>query len=181
MAISGGMSPDVLVAFLGTIFHRIDMLIAKYDLLKVKTIGDAVLVVGGIGQHHETDHALAVTRFALDVLSLLQQSPDIHDVSPVRAIHARASVNSGPVIAGVITEEKTMYDIFGETVNVASRMEKLSEADCVLISQATASLLPVDHGFELIPKGSLLLKGKSEPVTTYLIRSETCCPSSGSA
>ncbi|MFN2173366.1 MAG: adenylate/guanylate cyclase domain-containing protein, partial [Candidatus Promineifilaceae bacterium] len=115
---SSDKDPDEIVNFLNEVFSLFDDLAAKYKLEKIKTIGDAYMVAAGIPEPRP-DHTEAIVNFAIDVLKTLESQESFHG-QPIRL---RVGINRGPVVAGVIGHQKFSYDLWGDTVNVASRME----------------------------------------------------------
>ncbi|GAB4278158.1 MAG: hypothetical protein Fur0025_04500 [Oscillatoriaceae cyanobacterium] len=155
-------SPSALVGLLNQIFSTFDDLTDKYGLEKIKTIGDAYMVVGGLPEPR-ADHATAVANMALDMLVAIGNF-----YSPIGDnLQMRIGIHSGPVEAGVIGLRKFTYDLWGDTVNVASRMESHSLPGCIQVSAATRSLLGDKYLFE--ERGTIEIKGKGEMTTYFLL------------
>ncbi len=159
--ISAGVSPAELVEMLNQVFSRFDWLAEKYGLEKIKTIGDAYMVVGGAPNLRE-DHAEAVANMALEMRQVLDEV----SAESGRQLLMRIGINSGPVIAGVIGTSKFSYDLWGDTVNMASRMEQYGIANAIQVSESTCRLLQGRFGFER--RGLINVKGKGE-VEAYLL------------
>jgi class 3 adenylate cyclase len=161
-ALSAKMSADDLVNLLNEIFSRIDERVAAHGLEKIKTIGDAYMVAAGIPESRD-DHAEAITRFALELPEALRglDHPD------VKELQLRIGIHSGPVVTGVIGKRKFSYDLWGDTVNTASRMESHGVAGRIQISEATRALL--DDRFELTERGPIDVKGKGEMTTWFVV------------
>lgn len=159
--ISAGMPPAELVNLLNQVFSRFDQLSEKYGLEKIKTIGDAYMVVGGV-PNARSDHAEAVANMALDIQLALQEVSRKNG----KELKMRIGINSGPVIAGVIGNSKFSYDLWGDTVNVASRMEHYAAPDSVQVTKATYLLLKDKYKFESL--GQIVVKGKGE-VDAYVL------------
>ena len=158
---SARMSPERLIDLLNRAFTRFDHLVERYGLEKIKTIGDAYMVVGGAPQARE-DHADAVARLAIDMIKVSEEiSQEIGEPFAVRV-----GINSGPVVAGVIGERKLAYDLWGDVVNTASRMESHGEPGRVQITAATRDLLNGAFSFE--PREAVEIKGKGVMTTYYL-------------
>lgn len=155
-------SPEQLVQFLNRVFTRFDRLVESHGLEKIKTTGDAYMVVSGLPAARP-DHAQALADFALAMRDAAAELRDPHD----RSVPIRIGIACGPVVAGVIGTRKIFYDVWGDTVNVASRMESTGEAGKIQVSQdAYASLR---DEFVLEPRGALEIKGKGRMVTWYLV------------
>ncbi len=143
VALSRKLGPQRVVALLNTIVRRFDGLAAKHGVEKIKTIGDAYMAAAGVPERRQ-DHAQRIVAMADDMLDV------VADVRREQAIelHVRIGLASGPVMAGVIGTRKFSYDIWGDTVNLASRMEGASERGRILISGETKALLGDDYAFE---------------------------------
>lgn len=134
-------------------FTEFDRIMEKYNLEKIKTIGDAYLAVSGLPISNE-QHATNAVNAALEILSYIQQrKKDIPN-----ALDIRIGIHSGPVIAGIVGVKKFAYDIWGDTVNTAARMEQNSSPGKVNISEATHQLIKEDFNFEY--RGKIETKGK---------------------
>ncbi len=160
--IAGRSSPESLVTLLNRIFSRFDALVDELDLEKIKTIGDAYMVVAGLpaARHH---HAQAIARLALKMnvaAERVSQETGKH-------LQIRVGIHSGAVVAGVIGQKKFAYDLWGDTVNIAARMESHGESGRIQVSADTAELL--GDGFELEPRGTIEIKGKGQMATYFLI------------
>jgi class 3 adenylate cyclase len=147
--------PVALVGLLNDIFSAFDQLAEKHGLEKIKTIGDAYMVVGGL-PHHRPDHAEAVALLALDMQhSLIQLSADHHV-----PLNLRIGIHTGPVVAGVIGRSKFSYDLWGDAVNIASRLESHGEPGRIQISGETRDHLGA--GFITEARGAIALKGRGQ-------------------
>ncbi|MDX2099054.1 MAG: adenylate/guanylate cyclase domain-containing protein [Leptolyngbyaceae cyanobacterium bins.59] len=157
------ISVDDLVAMLNRIFSAFDELSDRHGLEKIKTIGDNYMVAGGLPIPRE-DHAAAIADMALEMQEVITM-PEFHiaDMEPLRL---RIGINSGPVIAGVIGNKKFIYDLWGDAVNTASRMESSSLPGCIQVTESTYQILKDTHHFE--KRGTLPIKGKGEMVTYWL-------------
>lgn len=135
-AISKLMSPDALVQALDYAFKNFDRIIGKYGLEKIKTIGDAYMCAGGL-PGKDGSSPVQVVRAALEIQQFLREWNSERVGRGEPAFEARIGIHTGPLVAGVVGSKKFAYDIWGDTVNVASRMETSSEAGRVNISAAT--------------------------------------------
>lgn len=159
--LSSGMPANALVSLLNQVFTKFDELAAKYGLEKIKTIGDAYMVVGGVPEYRE-DHAVAVAEMALEVSQALVEI----SIDTGVQLSMRIGINSGPVIAGVIGNSKFSYDLWGDTVNLASRMESLGIANGIQVSPSTYRLLQDKFRFEA--RGEIAVKGHGKVYTYWL-------------
>jgi PAS domain S-box-containing protein len=150
-----------LVDLLNKIFSVFDRLTQKHGLEKIKTIGDAYMVVGGLPTPRP-DHAEAVVEMALDMQQAIARFQR-NDGTP---FHLRIGINTGPVVAGVIGTKKFAYDLWGDTVNVASRMESQGVAGGIQVTSATYALLQDKYVFE--QRDAIAIKGKGEMITYWL-------------
>jgi guanylate cyclase len=149
---SAAMTPVELVNLLNEVFSHFDMLTEKHHLEKIKTIGDCYMVASGI-PIPRADHAQAVTRMALDILDYVK-SRDFNG----RKLSFRIGINSGPVVAGVIGQKKFAYDLWGDAVNTASRMESSGGSNIIQITHSTYEL--IKDNFECQPQPPVNVKGK---------------------
>jgi len=155
------LPPNDLVDLLNDIFSTFDLLASHHGLEKIKTIGDAYMVVGGLPRPR-ADHAEAIADMALD----MQQHITRFSTHEGSTFKLRIGIHSGPVVAGVIGIKKFSYDLWGDTVNVASRMESQGIPGCIQISARTYSLLA--GKYELHERGLVDVKGKGN-MLTYLL------------
>jgi len=159
---SADVSPIDLVEILNDIFSTFDMLAERHGLEKIKTVGDAYMVVGGLPTPR-SDHAEAVAEMALDIREAIQRY-EFKDGDPFQM---RIGINSGPVVAGVIGTKKFIYDLWGDTVNIASRMETQGQPGRIQITRPTRDLLESRYSFE--PRGTIHVKGKGNMQTYWLV------------
>ncbi|MGC1393271.1 MAG: adenylate/guanylate cyclase domain-containing protein, partial [Coleofasciculaceae cyanobacterium] len=159
--LSGQISPHELVKQLNEIFSTFDRLAQRLGLEKIKTIGDAYMVVGGLPTPR-SDHVEAIAQMALD----MQQAINDFKQDDGQPFRIRIGISCGPVVAGVIGLNKFIYDLWGDTVNTASRMESLGIPDCIQVTADTYERLR--HKFVFEKRGTIQVKGKGEMVTYFL-------------
>ncbi len=160
--IAASLSPIELVELLNQIFSAFDRLTEKHGLEKIKTVGDAYMVVSGIPKPR-ADHAEAIAKMALDMLVAIAQ----FNANNNQTFSIRIGIHSGPVVAGVIGIKKFIYDLWGDTVNTASRMESHGLAGKIHLTVATYERLRNKFLFE--ERGKIPVKGKGEMTTYFLI------------
>lgn len=160
--LSARVSATELVKMLNRIFLAFDELAEHYGLEKIKTIGDAYMVVGGVPLPR-ADHAEAVANMALDMMQALRSMK----FSQTDALNLRIGMHSGQVVAGVIGKKKLAYDVWGDTVNTASRMESHGEVGRIHLSEITARVL--EETFIVEPRGTIDVKGKGAMTTYFLV------------
>ncbi len=152
--------PDRVVAVLDELFTRIDELAAAHGLEKIKTIGDAYMAVAGAPEPR-ADHAAAAVAFA----HAMQEAARALSATQGLQLQVRVGVASGPVVAGVIGQRRLLFDLWGETVNLASRMESSGVPGRIQVSASTRELLGDAYTFE---QREVDVKGLG-PLTTYLV------------
>jgi len=154
------LSPTEMIRLLNELFTCFDSLVEKYGLEKIRTIGDSYMVVAGAPRARE-DHAQAIARLALEMRTYIEgfRHGD-------RRIEFRIGISSGPVIAGVIGRQKFHYDVWGDVVNMASRMESTGVPGRIQITPDTYEL--VMEEFVCEPRGKIEVKGRGEMETWFL-------------
>jgi len=160
--ISAASTPKEMVEFLSTIFSRFDQLVEKHNAEKIETVGDSYMVAVGLPVLRE-DHAHVIASLALDLQAYVATGITVHG----EAINCRIGINSGPVMAGVIERKKISYNVWGDTVNTASRMESHGIPGLIQISETTYQL--INDKFNCEPRGMIDVKGKG-PMRTYLLK-----------
>jgi class 3 adenylate cyclase len=153
--------PEATVALLNELFSQFDALTESRGLEKIKTVGDAYMVAGGL-PNPRPDHARAVAELALEMLDLAARR-SFPDGEPVRL---RIGIDTGPVVAGVIGRRRFSYDLWGDTVNTASRMETTGIPGCIQITERTRELL--GDRYVLRERGKIQVKGKGKMLTYFL-------------
>jgi class 3 adenylate cyclase len=160
--LSSSMSPSELVAVLNEVFTVFDELVEKHGLEKVKTIGDAYMVVGGLPERSD-DHTARVATMAIELAEAVGRI----DAAVRLGIRFRIGIHCGPVVAGVIGTKKFIYDVWGDTVNLASRMESMGVPGRVQVTHAVMERLGAAFRFE--PRGLIEVKGKGPTPTWFLV------------
>lgn len=160
--LSTRLTPTELVQSLNEIFTAFDQLTEKHGLEKIKTIGDAYMAVGGL-PNERPDHAEAVAAMALDMQEEIKRFNAAHHSD----LSIRIGMHTGPVIAGIIGRNKFTYDLWGDTVNVASRMESQGQPGNIQLTIVTYDRLR--DRFDMARRGVIDVKGKGE-MTTYILR-----------
>ncbi len=160
--LSGKIPPAELVQLLNQIFSQFDHLADQHGLEKIKTIGDAYMVVSGLPLPCQ-NYAEAIANMALDMRLTLEE----FNQETGQHFQMRIGIATGPVIAGVIGLKKFIYDLWGDTVNIASRMESHGIANEIQVTEKTYRMLKNQYFFE--KRGVIMIKGKGE-MTTYLLK-----------
>jgi adenylate cyclase len=156
------MAPIDMVNLLNEIFSHFDNLVEKYDLEKIRTIGDSYMVAAGVPRVQK-DHAHAIVSMAVEMRDFIQSWPPIEG----KKIEFRIGINSGPVVGGVIGRKKFVYDLWGDAVNIASRMESHGVANQIQITAATYHQIKND--FNCTPRGKIEVKGRGEMETWIVV------------
>lgn len=159
--LSAHHTPIEVVTLLNQIFSAFDRLAQQHGVEKIKTIGDAYMAVGGL-PIPQSNHAEAIAEMAIDMLDVVAQFQGDTD----EPLTMRIGINTGPAVAGVIGTNKFIYDLWGDTVNIASRMESFGLAGCIQVSSTTYKILQNKYSFK--ERGLIPIKGKGE-MTTYLL------------
>jgi len=155
-------APEDLVQFLNRVYSALDQLVERHGLEKIKTTGDAYMVVSGVPVARP-DHAKALADLALEMREVAAEWRDARG----RTVPVRIGIGSGPVVAGVVGTRKFFYDVWGDAVNVASRMETTGSPGNIQVSQETYERLKND--FVLEARGEIEVKGKGKIPTWFLL------------
>lgn len=160
--LAGDIEPEELVGFLNSLYTGFDHLVDKHGLEKIKTSGDACMVISGV-PHPRPDHAEALAALALDMAAAMAGLTDPKG----RPVPLRIGLSAGPVVAGVVGARRFFYDVWGDAVNVAARMESTGTEGRIQVTQAFYERLKRDFLFE--ERGFVEVKGKGVMHTWYLV------------
>jgi len=160
--LSDRLQPAEVVGILDHLFTHFDLLAERYEVEKIKTIGDCYMVAAGVPTPRP-DHARVMALIALDMRDAMHAEDGVGHLG----LEIRIGINSGPVVAGVIGRKRFLYDLWGDAVNMASRMESQGTSGQIQVTQATYELLKDE--FELEPRGTVPIKGKGDVETWYLV------------
>jgi adenylate cyclase len=171
--IAGKLSPQELVAELNDYFMAFDEIMGKHNLEKIKTIGDAYMCAGGIPTSNKT-HPLDAVHAALEMQDYMFKKNAVRKEKNLECWELRVGIHTGPIVAGVVGKKKYAYDIWGDTVNIASRMESNGEAGKVNISASTYQ--SVKEHYQCLYRGKISAKNIGD-VDMYFIESKITKPS----
>ncbi|MCB9244803.1 MAG: tetratricopeptide repeat protein [Flavobacteriales bacterium] len=164
------LSASELVNEINDCFEAFDRIIDKYDIEKIKTIGDAYMAAGGLPVPSESSVRNTVLA-ALEMQYFISRRKTEKDKKGEPAFEMRVGIHTGPVVAGIVGVKKFQYDIWGDTVNTASRMESSGEVGKVNISQHTYELIKDNRAFQFESRGMIQAKGKGEMEMWFVSRS----------
>ncbi|QOD62520.1 tetratricopeptide repeat protein [Polaribacter haliotis] len=162
---SESLSPEELVKSIDFYFSKFDEIIEKYGLEKIKTVGDAYMCAGGLPFPSEI-HPYKIALAALEIIDFVKETNNINDKKT--ALEIRVGINTGSVVAGVVGTKKFAYDIWGDTVNLASRMESSGEVGRINISESTYNILSKYKELKFEFRGKIEVKGKGK-VKMYFV------------
>lgn len=166
-ATSEKLSASTLVAEINACFEAFDEIIEKHKIEKIKTIGDAYMAAGGLPVP-TNDSVKNTVLAALEMQAFISKRKEKSDALGKVAFEMRVGIHTGPVVAGIVGVKKFQYDIWGDTVNTANRIESNGEVSKVNISQATYDLLRESPDFSFENRGKIKAKGKGE-ITMYFV------------
>lgn len=166
--ISENLSPSELVSEIDTCFKAFDNIISKHNVEKIKTIGDSYMCVGGMPIENKT-HVKDVVQAAIDIQEFMYHHNQERSKDMKPKFEIRIGLHTGPVVAGIVGLKKFQYDIWGDTVNTASRMESSGEAGKINISAKSYQLLKNNSSFAYESRGKIEAKGKGE-MEMYFVR-----------
>ncbi|OWA52165.1 Atrial natriuretic peptide receptor 2 [Hypsibius exemplaris] len=164
--LSAASSPNDIVTLMNDLYCRFDEIIATFDAYKVETIGDCYVIVSGLPHRNGQQHAGEIARMALTLRETMSTFQVRH--LPEKRLQLRIGLNSGPCVAGVVGFATPRYCLFGDTVNVAARMESTGEAMKIQITQTTEIILRFLGSFQTELRGVVQIKGKGEMQTYWL-------------
>ena len=153
--VAEGLAPQQVFAMLNRIFYRFDELAEKHGLEKIKTIGDAYMVAGGLNTERQ-DYSAAIADMALDMIEVLHTDFAVN----AQHIEVRIGIGTGPVVAGVVGKKKFIYDLWGDTVNIASRITSEGKPGAIQVDDITYRRLRPDFAFD--EPQTLFFKGKGQ-------------------
>jgi len=159
--ISEKLSAEELVSEINTCFKRFDSICIKYGIEKIKTIGDSYMAAGGLPVPSE-DSVKKTILAGIEMAEFMNNKKRERELEEEIIFEMRVGIHSGPVVAGIVGITKFQYDIWGDTVNTASRMENSGEVGKVNISQSTHELIKDDPLFKFQPRGKIKVKGKAD-------------------
>lgn len=160
--LSAEVSPNEMVGLLNEIFSHFDSLVDLYGVEKIETVGDEYMAACGVPRPHP-QHAQAIARLALDMSSYMASLTPRYG----RRLEVRIGIHSGPIVAGVIGRKKFAFELFGDTVNTANRMQSHGVPSRIQVTRATFELLKDEFVCE--PRGPVMIKGKGEMETWFLV------------
>lgn len=166
---SENTSPEELVHLVDHYFREFDMIVARHHIEKIKTIGDAYMCVSGI-PHPNENHAANMIRAAFEIREFVNATAAEHKKLNQPYLEMRIGIHSGPLVAGVVGSRKFSYDVWGDTVNIAARMEQSGEPNAINVSESVYSL--AKNEFEFTQRGEIEAKNKGK-LKMYFVNSQS--------
>jgi class 3 adenylate cyclase len=166
------LGPKDLIKDIHECFSAFDRIMDKYGVEKIKTIGDAYMAAGGVPVPRAS-HAEDVVLAALEIRDFIQQGKELKIQKGLPFFEIRIGIHTGPIVAGIVGLKKFQYDIWGDTVNTASRMESSGEEGKVNISEVTYSKLKSNPNLSFSQRGKIQVKGKGELEMFFVERADT--------
>jgi class 3 adenylate cyclase len=160
-SMSEKLTPKALVKDLNDCFSAFDLIIEKHGIEKIKTIGDAYMAAGGLPMPNKT-HTADIINAALEMRNFIEEGKDEKIMQGLPYFEIRIGIHTGPVVAGIVGVKKFQYDIWGDTVNTASRMESSGDVGKVNISEATYKFVQNHIDFDFDFRGKIAAKNKGE-------------------
>jgi adenylate cyclase len=161
--IAGGMSPSQIFTMLNRVFSEFDSLAEKHGIEKIKTIGDAYMVAGGLNEGGAANYSEAIADMAIEMRNVLAEDPAFSDLK----LQMRMGIGTGPVIAGVVGKKKFIYDLWGDTVNIASRIT--SEGAPGMIQTDSTTYRRLRGRYDFLAPETVSLKGKGDTLVYRLV------------
>ncbi|MCX6146388.1 MAG: adenylate/guanylate cyclase domain-containing protein, partial [Candidatus Kapabacteria bacterium] len=164
--LSQGATPDRIVIVLNDIYSKFDQISEKYGIEKIKTIGDCYMAASGVPEQRK-DHAIAAANWAIDIGKIISN----YVTEDGTKIDFRVGLDAGPVVAGVIGEKKFIYDLWGDTVNTASRMETNGMSGMIHVTDKFKKIIENDkliNNFKFESRGEIDIKGKGKLKTWFM-------------
>ena len=165
------MEPEELVGEIDLYFKEFDSICKKYGVEKIKTIGDAYLAVCGL-PIPKPDYAKKIILAALEMTMLVEEHNKQRKLLGKHFFDIRLGIHAGPVVAGIVGVQKFAYDIWGDTVNMAARMEQNSEPGKINISREVHNLVKTENYLRFETRGKILVKGKGDVDMYYVMKKE---------
>ncbi|XP_022101585.1 receptor-type guanylate cyclase gcy-22-like, partial [Acanthaster planci] len=160
-------TPLQVVEMLNNVYTNFDSRIDKYDVYKVETIGDAYMVVSGLPQRNGNKHASEIACMALDLQKCIEELVIPH--KPGTKMTLRIGMHTGPVVAGIVGSKMPRYCLFGESVNIAAKMESNGLPNRIQVSEDCAHILTIINSFSMAKRGEMLIKGRGTMITYWLL------------
>ncbi|XP_074662965.1 uncharacterized protein LOC141915366 [Tubulanus polymorphus] len=168
--ITSDCTPMQVIEMLNSLYKCFDSRLQSYDVYKVETIGDAYMIVSGVPERNGRQHVFEIAMLSLDLMHHITHL-EIPQIAPAK-LKLRIGIHSGPVVAGIVGSKMPRYCLFGDTVNIASRMESSGKPMKIHISQSTRDLLSFDKSFVATARGQMELEGKGNVITYWLDNKE---------